>query len=211
VSAAQLVAFRDRLRRPLTFRLSYPDPITGAECTREFPVLNRPARVWLLAVLSEEDADLPLDLLSEDDAGWLWEAVADPDDDIDVTLLRRIGRRVLAEACGRPWWEAERLLTQVALNHATFDGMAADRGLPPPLDWDVERLCNWVEHRLLSAQVKKGDREAVEAKLRTPPAGAVLEEAIAEAGDWSDEAMAASFLAASGQAGGQVEAGQPRA
>jgi hypothetical protein len=169
VSERALAAFRDRLREPLSFTLNYLDAITGVPRERWFRIADRPARVWIVALFSDEPGDMLLDLLEDEDADWLWEGVQDPGDPLDERTLWRIGVSVLGRACDRPWWEASRLLSIYAQHWKAFDGLAADRGQNDPLDWPVARLCNWVEHRMLSGQQKESERNALSARLAAPP------------------------------------------
>jgi hypothetical protein len=195
VSQRALVEFRDRLRSKRGFRLRYLDPGSDEERTRDFELVEQPAGVWMGALFSDEAGDLLLDMLGEDDAAWLWELVEDPDEDLDESGLHRIGRQMLTRVADRPWWEAARLLATFVQERHTFDGLAADRGMPDPLTWPLPRLCNWVEYRLLSGQAKEADRNALEARLKAPP---MDEDMLGEDPAWSDEEMAADWLEMAG-------------
>lgn len=193
MSDRALVEFRDRLRTRPGFRLRYTDPDTGTERVRDFVLTESPAGVWAAALFSDEPADLLLDLLDVEDARWVWELVADPEEGLDESGCNRIGRAMLARVADRPWWEASRLISSYVHDRWTFDGLAADRGMPDPLTWTLSRLCNWVEFRLLSGQAKESDRNALEARIKAPPPTE------GEDGDeWADEEMAAEWLDAAG-------------
>lgn len=162
-----LAAWRDRRRDPLSFRL---DGIT-------YTVPEHPARVWVLAVLADEPADLLLDLLPDEVAADLWEDAADPDCALTGELLARVGQEMLARATGRPWWQAVQLIATLVARWPEWDARCADRGLGDPLDWPIERLCHWVHARLLDGLDEAG-RARLAAQLATPatPAAPVDEE-----------------------------------
>lgn len=182
----RLAAWRDRRRDPLTFRLTFPDPDTGRPVRHDYEVPEHPARVWVLAYLSDDPADLLLDVLEEEDADELWEEVRDPDSDVDVDLLRRIGKVLLGKVAGRPYWQAGRLIVQLVSDWSTFDGLAADRDLGDPLSWPLERVCNWVYLRITLG--KEADEVArIDADLATPPDDVdpeELDELDEEGADW---------------------------
>jgi hypothetical protein len=195
VAERDLVELRDRLRDRPGFRLTYTDPDSDRQLTREFTVPPRPARVWFLALFSDELADMLLEPLEPDDAAFLWELIEDPDESMDETAAHRLGRKVLTRVADRPWWEASRLLSAYAQERHTFDGLAADRGMGDPLDWPVDRLCSWIEFRLLSGQHKDADRNALEARIKAPP----MDEDIVR-DEWDDEEAAADWMATAGAA-----------
>lgn len=170
MSEQRLAAWRDRRRAPLAFRLTYPDPATGRPTAHDYQLPGKPARAWVMAFLSDDPADLCLDLLEDADADALWEEVRDPDSGVTVDLLHRIGRSLLAAATDRPWWVATRILATLVHDWPTFDALAADAGLGDPLDWTIERLCNWTLHKLTSNQDAE-ERERILEELTTPPPG----------------------------------------
>lgn len=175
MSTERLAAWRDRRRDPLTFRLTLTDPDTGRRDRREYQVPDHPARTWALAYLSDDPADLLLDLLEEEDADELWDDVRDPDSELTADLLHRIGTALLGRAAGRPWWQAGALIVQLAADWPTLDALAADRNLGDPLDWPLERVCNWVYLKI--TQNKEDDEVArIDATLATPPAGVDLDD-----------------------------------
>jgi len=194
VSAAQRAAWRDRRLTPLGFVLD----------GREYLVPDPPARVWVLAVLSPEPADLLLDLLPEDVAAELWEDVQDPECDTTPDLLYRIGQTLLGAAAGRPWWQATQLVAQLVEDWVYLDGRAADRALGDPLDWSVERLCNWVYLRLVE-HADAATRARIDAQLAAPPVAALTtagEDEVPEG--WEDESSSWDLAAA--QLGGSTRA-----
>jgi hypothetical protein len=196
VGQRELADFCARLRARPVFTVHYRE-VDDTPAVREFTVAEHPARVWLLGVFSDEPADVLLDVLTDDEASFLWELAADPDEELDERELQRIGLSMLAAAADRPWWETTRLLSTFVHDRHTFDGLATDRGMPDPLGWPLPRLCNWIEYRLLSSQGKDSDRHALTARLQAPPADTGL------AGvdpSLSDEQMAADWLDMAGQA-----------
>lgn len=175
MSEARLAAWRDRRREPLGFTLQLTDPDTGRPVERAYELPDHPARVWVLAYLSDDPADLLLDLLEEEDAEELWDETTDPDSDVDSELLHAIGRALLGRATGRSWWAAGRLIATLVADWATFDALATDRNLGDPLDWPIERVCNWVYLRI--TQHKEEDEVArIDATLTVPPDGLDPEE-----------------------------------
>jgi hypothetical protein len=192
VSRERLDAWRDRRLHPLGFILD------GVE----YEIPEHPARVWVLALLSDEPADLLLDLLPDDVAEELWEDAIDLDVDLTQELLVSIGRAMLAKAAARPWWQAQMLLATLADDWDLFIGFARDRALGDPLTWPVDELCAWIYHRLV-VNASKEDRERLDAELRTPPIAALEE----DADDWADD-EAAGWNALAAQYG---SAGQPGA
>jgi hypothetical protein len=195
VSERRLVEFRDRLRDPLSFRLTYLEE-DGSEQTREFVVPSRPARVWLGALLSDEPGDILLEVLAEEDADWLWGLVEDPDDELTEQTCRRIGLQLFARLTGRAWYASFRLLSAFVEDWHAFDGLASDRGLGDPMEWPVERLCNWIEFRLRSGCQSSMELHTLEAQLEAPPLSG--EDGIDSLPEWSDEAIAADWVAAAG-------------
>lgn len=155
---ARLDAWRDRRLDPLTFTLD----------GRRYTVPEHPARVWMLAVLSDEPADLLLDVIDPADAERLWDDATDPDSDVTPALLHRIGTALLTKVAGRPWWQATQLLATLADEWPSFIAVARDRGLGDPLDWPVEDLCAWVYLRL-TQHAKKEDKARIDAALAHPP------------------------------------------
>lgn len=181
-------AWRDRRRSPLTVTLD----------GRTIDVGEHPARVWVLAVLSEEPADWLLDALDADTAAELWEDATDPDHPLTAELLHDIGRAVVARVAGRPWWQVTHLVASLVEGWESFDGLAADRGLGDPLDWPLERLCNWVYFRM-TRHADEEERSRIDAALAAPEPG-VTDPAGGEDAD-AGEGDAAAWLAAAGQAG----------
>jgi hypothetical protein len=188
---ARLAAWRDRRRDPLTFTL---DGVS-------YVVPDHPARVWVLAVLSDEPADLLLDVLHPEDADRLWEDATDPDSDVTPELLARIGQALLGRVAGRPWWAASQLVATLVEGWDSFVAVARDRGLGDPLGWPLDELCAWVYLRL-TQHAKPEERARIDADLARPPA--VLDDTAdadeAPAG-W-DEAGGFLALAAQHGAGG---------
>lgn len=190
MSRARLEAWRDRRLHPLAFAL---DGVT-------YEVPEHPARVWILAVLSDESADLLLDALPDEVAEELWEDALDPDVDLTPELLTSIGRALLAKASGRPWWQAQKLLASLADEWDYFIGVARDRGLGDPLSWPVDELCAWIYYRL-TVNAKKEDKERLDAELRTPPLLTIGDDE--EPDGWAEEEQEGwSALAAQYGAGG---------
>lgn len=138
MSRGRLDDWRDRRRDPLTFTLD----------GERYTVPDHPARVWVLAILSEEPADCLLDALDEELAADLWEDACDPYEPVTPELLHRIGQALVSRVAGRTWSEVLYLVQVLVEQWVFFDGMAADRGLGDPLGWSLERLCNWVYLRL---------------------------------------------------------------
>jgi len=155
---SRLDAWRDRRLDPLAFRID----------GRLFEVAEHPARVWVLAILSDEPADLLLEVLPDDVAEELWDTALDPDEDLDPALLHRIGQGLLAQAAGRPWWQATMLVATMVDGWDTFIAVARDRGLGDPLDWPLDELCAWVYLRL-TQHAKKEDVARLDAELASPP------------------------------------------
>lgn len=155
----RLDAWRDRRTTPLAFTLD------GVR----YEVPEHPARVWVLALLSDEPSDLLLDLLPEDLAQELWDEATDPDSDLDPGLLYRIGKGLLTVAAGRPWWQATQLLTTMVADWDSYIALARDRGLGDPLDWPVDELCAWGYLRMIR-HASKEDRARIDAALARPPA-----------------------------------------
>lgn len=158
-SRARIDAWRDRRTTPLSFTLD----------GERYEVPRHPAEVWVLAVLSDEETDLLLDVLDDDDADYLWEGAHDPEDDLTLPMLRRIGEALLTQASGRPWYEASRLIATYADQWDTFIAVARDRGLGDPLSWPIDELCAWIYLRL-TQHAKKEDVARLDATLATPPA-----------------------------------------
>jgi hypothetical protein len=188
VTRERLDAWRDRRLAPLAFTLD----------GRAYTLQDRPARVWVLAALSDEPADQLLDLLPADMAQDLWDDATDEESDASTELLAEIGNAMLARATGRPWWQAKMLMFTLVDDWGTFDAIAADRGIPDVLEWSIERLCHWVYYRLVHNADEK-ERARIDADLALPPVPPDT------AGDdtppgWEDEA--AGWFAASAQLGG---------
>lgn len=183
---ARLDAWRDRRRGPLTFRLDGVD----------YEVPEHPARVWVLAVLSDEPVDLLLDLLADDVADEMWEDALDPDAALDTDLLVQIGRSLLARVTGRPWWQAMYLIATLVEGWDTFIAVARDRGLGDPLDWPVDELVAWVYLRLTQHATPEA-KARLDAELDTPPAAVLEGDDDGEGGLVGEEdgwlAMAAQF------------------
>jgi hypothetical protein len=198
VNTAAFAAWAARRRDPLTFRLETTDPDTGREVLREYRVPEHPARVWVFALLSDEPADLLLDTIDPDEADALWEDAIDPDLDLSPELLTRIGRAVLGRAADRPWWQVAALVRELVAHWPALDGLAADRNLGDPLDWSIERLCNWVYLRL-TKNADEEERTRIDAALNTPPGGLDPEEV--EPDPEPDAAEGAGWLALAGQFG----------
>lgn len=190
---ARLDVWRDRRLQPLAFTLD------GVR----YEVGEHPARVWALGVLAAEPADLLLDVLPEADADELWDDALDPDSGLTPALLHTIGRRMLAAAAGRPWWQAERLLATYAADWDVFIGVARDRGLGDPEEWPVADLCAWIYLRLTQGASKE-DRARLDTELATPPlpAGGAEEEEEEDSG-WvaAEEAGWVAVAAQYGAAG----------
>jgi hypothetical protein len=157
-SRARLDAWRDRRTAPLEFRLD------GAR----YSVPEHPARVWVLAVLSDEPADLLLDVLPEPVAEALWDDATDPDSDVTPVLLHRIGQALLARVAGRPWWAATQLVAELVDQWDVFIAVARDRGLGDPLEWPLDELCAWVYLRITQG-AKPEERARIDAALAAPP------------------------------------------
>jgi hypothetical protein len=125
------------------------DPVVAFSLDgRRYVVPDRAARVWVLAVLSDDPADWLLNALEEEVAEELWECAVDPDHPITPELLHDIGRSVVERVAERPWWQVTRLVASLVEQWAVLDGLAADRGLGDPLDWSLSRLLSWVYIRL---------------------------------------------------------------
>jgi hypothetical protein len=198
VSVQRLTAWAARRRTPLTFRLETTDPDTGRGVQREYVVPAHPARVWVFALLSDEPADLLLDALDPAEADRLWEDAADPDEDLTAELLGQIGRALLGRAADRPWWQVASLVREMVEAWPALDGLAADRNLGDPLDWPIERLCNWVYLRL-TKNANEDERNRIDAALATPPDGLPAEERAMDPQPDPDES--AGWLAMAGQFG----------
>jgi len=185
VIPSRQAAWRDRRLTPLGFRLD----------GREYLIPDPPARVWVLAVLSDEEADLLLDLLQEEEAEDLWDAALDPDSDVTMDLLVKIGRQMLTAASGRPWWKAQMLVAQLVEDWEYLDARAADRALGDPLSWNLERLCSWVYLRITEHATKE-ERARIDARLDTPPIPTepLGEDEVPEG--WEDEASGWEVAAA---------------
>lgn len=191
LTVADRNAWRDRHRRtPLTFTL---DGVV-------YEVPEHPARLWVLAALSDEPADVLLDALPDPVAADLWDATMDPGSGITPELLSRIGNAVLGRVAGRPWWQVTQLIATLVAGWEELHGRAADRGLGDPLDWPLDRLCDWVYFR----QVDGAD-EQVRARIDRSLAEPVGAPAAAVAGGeapWEDEASGWLQLAGVQAAGG---------
>lgn len=188
-------AWRDRhAGRPVTFTL---DGVT-------YTVPTQPARVWVLAVLSDDPADVLLDALPEPVAAGLWDDAMDPECGVTVDLLARIGRAVLGEVAHRPWWAASQLIGTLIASWPELSGRAADRGLGDPLDWPLPRLCDWVYARLVDG-VEEREREAIDRTLDHPLGVDVHTAPAAPDGDgWEDEAEGFLQMIGVQAAGGAV-------
>lgn len=170
-----------RRKEPLTFTLD------GQEIT----VGEHPARVWVLALLSDESVDLLLDVIDPDVAQDLWDDTMDPDCDITAELLDDIGRALLGKVAGRPWWEVSRLVATLVDRWTELNGRAADRGLGDPLDWPLDRLCDWTYARLIDGATGER-RAAIDRELTDSP---IVVDPEDDPG-WADEASGWSELAA---------------
>jgi hypothetical protein len=135
---AALDAWCARRRGPLSFVLD----------GQTYSIAPQPARVWMLALFVGDPEDLLLDLLTEDEAGELWDDAIDPDHPLSVGMLARIGQSMLTRAAGRPWWQASMLLATLAVDWDYYIGIARDRGLGDPSDWPVDEVCAWVYLRM---------------------------------------------------------------
>ena len=197
MSRERLVEWRDRRAgQPLTFTLD------GAT----YLVPQRPARTWVLALLSDDPTDLLLDLLDPDDADQLWADTIDPGCDLTTDLLHTIGRELLGRAAGRPWWQVTRLVAELVGRWAEWDAHCTDRGLGDPLDWPLERLCNWAYARAVAGMTPE-QRRQLEAELAAPLGEPEDTGGDAEA-DWDD---GSSWLAMAGQFGAAAEGSVGRA
>lgn len=186
---ARLTAWRDRRLGPLTFTL---DGVL-------YEVPEHPARVWVMAILSDEPADLLLDLLPGDVAGELWEDAIDSEQDLDAALLERIGQSLLTRAAGRPWWQAQMLVATLVVDWSSYVAVARDRNLGDLLEWPIEDLCAWIYLRL-TQYAKKEERARIDAALAHPPAGALVsEDDEAEPAGWDE---GSGWMALAAQSGG---------
>lgn len=184
ITGQGLADWRDaRRQEPLQFSLDGDD----------HDVPDHPARVWVLALLSDEPHDLLLDVVDPELAKDLWDDVCDPDTDLTSELLQEIGRALLGAAAGRPWWQVSRLVSTLAGDWPRLHGRATDQGLGDPLDWPVARLCDWVYFRLVDGRTDK-QRQEIDQDLATQPADTVdetSEDTADEASGWLQMAAAA--------------------
>lgn len=187
-------------REPLVFRLD------GVE----YSVPERTARTWVCGLLSDEPYDVLLDVLTDDDAADLFDDADDPDSPITTDLLTEVGRKLIGQVAGRPWWQVSTLTGVLVREWPTLDGRAADRGLGDPLDWPLERLCNWIYAWWIEHPGQFG-REGVDQLLSRPPESVALaggdgedpeEWGEDEASGWMELAgiQAAGTLASAGRA-----------
>lgn len=181
-----------------------PGPVTFTLDGVEYEVPDQPARVWVLGVLSDEPADLLLDVLPEAVAAELWDDAMDPDSGVTPELLAEMGRGVLGRVAGRPWWQATQLVGVLVGDWELWSGRAADRGLGDLLEWPLERLCNWLYTRMVDGRSAE-ERARVDASLAAP---ATITEASSAGGEddapWADEASGWLQLAGMQPDGGQV-------
>lgn len=103
-----------------------PFTVTVGEYSYTFPALS--AAVWL-DILSQRSWVTGVLGLCDDDA---YQAFVDRAEqgDADEGELKRIAHAAIAEAAGRPWWEATRL-AGVCLHQPTVVGTMLMRGVQP--------------------------------------------------------------------------------
>jgi hypothetical protein len=165
---------------------------------RRYVVPDRPARVWVLAVLSDDPADWLLNALEDEVAEELWECAVDPDHPITPDLLHDIGRSVVERVAERPWWQVTRLVASLTEQWPILDGLAADRGLGDPLDWPLSRLLSWVYIRLTDG-ADATERAKIDRSLDAP----VTVPGAARAASSGDDA--AGWLAVAASTGARLD------
>lgn len=171
---------RERLSGPVAFVLDGE--------TYTLPELD--AREWLLALLDPDPAAIVPGLLEPADAEALYEAVFDPYDELDFTVLGAIATQVLEDASGRPWYEARRLAVLAAQQWDNgFDGWCASRGVDP-LVLPLDRFCNLV-WRWAFSSVEHDKADELERQLTATPPGAPAE--LERRPEWQEDAMASAF------------------
>lgn len=118
---------------------------------------------WATGALSMMGATSHERLLEEIEAG-----------DVDRDGIRHLAHAALSAASGRPWWEAERLVS--SLRHDSVLGSLLLKGCDP-VRMSLAALCSAVWVLLMEGQDKTG-RVQLEAEISVPPPEAAGEDGI---------------------------------
>lgn len=168
--------------------------VTFALDGRAYTVPDRPLTVWLTALADgRSDAVVPA-LLEPADAAVIYDRLTDPEEPMDPDTCEEIGRWVIEQVAGRPWWEVCRLAAVAVELWNGFDGWCAERPLDP-LQLTLRRFCNAFHRYALSLFPEADAREQWQAWLTGPPGAAALE----DREEWADDAMGDAFAAVFGQ------------
>jgi hypothetical protein len=159
-----------------------------------FTVPPRPAADWFLAILDE---DVPLPLIPGMMGAGAEERIADMllDGEITAELLATRSRELLAEAAGRPWWEADRLIRSSAASWHIIGGELTRLGV----DLDRVSLAAALNaiYVVCVRTMDEQERNRFDIDLRMPPIGV---EGVKADDLYDQRAAESAFAALMGQA-----------
>lgn len=148
----------------------------------------RPTREWAAALAEGDLEAIVPELLEPASRDLLIEVIRDGR--LGERMHSRMVNAVVAEASGRPWMVAVRLLNWTERNWADFHGYCLLHGLPEPLALPLDAYCDVVWHVLMANQDDKG-RAKLEFEFSKPVPGADDEDDEAWAGLERDSFMQA--------------------
>lgn len=140
----------------------------------EIPDLAAPA--WIEAIASPEPGAIIPGLLEPEDQTLISRDFSMGR--IDVGELRQAWREVIGAACGRPWWEAARLVLSATNrdNWPYIHGKLVQRGVDLETA-SIGGFCNVVHVMALEACKDQNERSQYEFDLTLPPPDVTAEEA----------------------------------